>query len=573
MGVNCEIGKLLEGESMKATVTSMLNFLEGTKQFVIPIYQRTYEWKKEQCELLWDDIVHIGALSETTPHFFGSIVYMEPELPQNIGDVDKYIVIDGQQRLTTLSLLLSALRRSLEARGIDIGISPKEISNYYFNDNKRDEQHYKLLLTQSDKATLKYILDSRELPKPFSANLNDNYQFFLSKLKEVNLEIVYRGIQRLQIVNIILDDKDKPQLIFEGLNAKGLSLTEADKIRNYVLMEQPHDYQTKLYEEFWYPIEQLFRNEDEKQFDRFMRHYLTLKTGRIPAFRDIYKHFKFYFMTKERLKKLEETLEGIYRYSKYYLDIAVPHEEDPELRTCLEDLNELKADTAYPFLLEIYDYYKKKHVIDKSEVIKTMQLVESYIFRRSVCGLSLKFLNHTFVNVLKGLLNEGEANYLEYLNDKFLGLHDKGYYPTNSEFKEQFIIKDIYNFSKRDYLLRKLENFDRKEPIKIEDYTIEHVMPQKLNFEWEQELGEDFKKVHELWLHKIGNLTLTGYNSELSNHPFREKRDMHQEGFRFSPLYLNQSLAQVERWNEQAIISRAKDLADRASKIWIYPES
>ena len=558
---------------MKADVTSMLTFLEGSKQFVIPIYQRTYEWKREQCQLLWDDVVHIGGFSEATPHFFGSIVYMEPEEPQNIGDVPKFVVIDGQQRLTTLSLLLSALRRSLEARGINIGISPKELSNFYFNDSKVCEQHYKLLLSKSDKATLKCILDNRELPKPPSTSLKDNYQFFLSQLKEVNLEIVYRGIQRLQIVNIVLGDQDKPQLIFEGLNAKGLSLTEADKIRNYVLMGQPLNYQTKLYEEFWYCIEELFRNQDSKQFDRFMRHYLTLKTGRIPAFRDIYKHFKFYFMTKERLEKLEETLEEIYRYSKYYLDIAVPLEVDHDLRTCLEDMNELKADTAYPFLLEVYDYYKKKHVIEKTAVIKTFQLVESYIFRRSVCGLSLKFLNHTFVNVLKGLLNEGEINYLEYLNDKFLSLHDKGYYPRDSEFKEHFITKDIYNFSKRDYLLRKLENFRRKEPIDIANYTIEHVMPQKLNSEWEQELGGDFQKVHELWLHKIGNLTLTGYNSELSNHSFKKKRDTHQEGFRFSPLYLNQSLALAESWNELTIYARAKELADRASEIWIYPES
>ncbi len=417
---------------------------------------------------------------------------------------------------------------------------------------------------------MKSILSDKELPKPFSPNLEDNYQFFLSELKEVKLQIVFRGIQRLQIVNIVLDDKDKPQLIFEGLNAKGLSLTEADKIRNYVLMEHPHNYQTKLYEEFWYPIEELFRNEDEKQFDRFMRHYLTLKTRRIPAFRDIYKYFKFYFITDKRLEMLEETLEEIYRYSKYYLDIAVPHEEDQDLRTCLEDLNELNADTAYPFLLEVYDYYKKRHVIDKSEVLRTMQLVESYIFRRSVCGLSLKFLNHTFVDVLKGLLNGEEINYLEYLNDKFLSSYDKkGYYPRDSQFKEDFITKDIYNYSKRNYLLRKLENSGSKEPIEIDDYTIEHIMPQKLNFEWEQELGEDYEKVHELWLHKIGNLTLTGYNSELSNHSFKDKRDTVPEGFRFSPLYLNQSLAQVERWNELAIYARGKYLANHASEIWI----
>ncbi len=563
---------------MKSTVTSMLNFLKGPKpkQFVIPIYQRTYSWEKDECQQLWDDILKIGGDSEFKPHFFGSIVYMKPEKPLNSGDVRKFVVIDGQQRLTTLSLLLSALRRTLEARGSDIGISPKELSNFYYNVSEKGEARYKQILTKSDKETLKCLLDDREPPKPSSSLLEKSHQFFLSQLEKVDLEIVYRGIQRLQIVKIVLDrEQDKPQPIFESLNAKGRKLSQADLIRNLVLMGQEYDFQTSLYEEFWFPIEQRFRNEDAKQFDRFMRHYLTLKTGSIPALRDIYKHFKYKFLDKEkeRSENLSETLEEISRYSKYYLDIALLHEEDPELRKCLEDLHELKADTAYPFFLEVYDYYKRKHVIDKSEVIKTMQLVESYIFRRSVCGLSLKFLNHTFVNVLKGLLNEGDMNYLEYLNDKFLSLHDKGYYPTNSEFKEQFIMKDIYNFSKRDYLLRKLENFDRKEPIKIEDYTIEHVMPQKLNPEWEQELGKDFKKVHELWLHKIGNLTLTGYNSELSNRPFREKRDMHLEGFKFSPLNLNQSLKFVERWIEETIYSRAKALADRASEIWIYPES
>ncbi len=559
---------------MEADVTSILFFLEGTKQLVIPIYQRTYEWKREQCQLLWDDIIHIGALSEATPHFFGSIVYREPEPSQNIGDVDKYIVIDGQQRLTTLSLLLSALRRSLEARGIDIGISPEEISNYYFNQNKRDDQHYKLLLTQSDEATLKSILREEELPKPFSRNLEDNYQFFLHRLNEVNLEIVYRGIQRLQIVNIILDNKDQPQSIFEGLNAKGLSLTEADKIRNYVLMGHRHNYQTELYKKFWLPIEELFRNEDEKHFDRFMRHYLTLKTGRIPAFKNIYKDFKFYFFTEDRAKKLEETLEEIYRYAKYYLDIALLNEEDQELRTCLEDLHELKADTAYPFLLEVYAYYKKKHVIDKSEVIKTMQLVENYILRRAICGLALNFLNYTFVEVLKRLLlNDERNNYLEFLNDAFLSLRNKQYYPTDSEFKQSLIYADIYNFSKRDYLFRKLENFDRREQINIKDYTVEHVMPQTLTPEWKQELGDHYQTIHELWLHKIGNLTLTGRNSELSNHSFKEKRDMFPEGFKNSPLYLNRSLARAECWNELTMLARAKDLADRASKIWTYPKS
>lgn len=557
---------------MESNVTSILTLLEGSKQFVIPIYQRTYSWQKEQCQRLWDDVVQMDESSDDIPHFFGSIVNMKPETPMNNGDVSKYVVIDGQQRLTTLSLLLSALCRIIEAQGLDIGISPTELSNFYFNNSKEGDARYKQILTKSDKETLMCILDDIQLPEFYSQNLVKNYQFFLSQVKKVDPIIVYIGIQRLQIVNIILGDQDKPQLIFEGLNAKGLSLTEADKIRNYVLMGQKLDFQTYLYKRLWFPIEQRFRNQDDKQFDRFMRHYLTLKTRRIPALRDIYKYFRLYVPEKDRSEKVEETLKEISDYSQYYLDIAVPKEKDKELQECLVDLKELNADTAYPFLLTVYDYYRKK-IIEKSDVIKTLQLVESYIFRRAVCGLSLKFLNHTFVEILETVKNNNEDRYLEKLNDAFLSLRDKRYYPRDNEFKEFFISIDTYHFSKRNYMFRKLENFKRKEPVDIDNYTIEHVMPQTLTDDWKKELGNNYQMVHELWLHKIGNLTLTGYNSELSNHPFKEKRDSHQEGFRFSPLYLNYSLASAEGWNEKTMFRRGKDLADRAAEIWIYPES
>ena len=553
---------------MKSTVTDILTFLEGPKQFVIPIYQRTYEWKREECVLFWEDILKIGGNLKPKPHFFGSIVYMDPQEPQNIGDVREILVIDGQQRLTTLSLLISALSRVLREQGVDIGVSPKELLNrYIFNDNKVEESRYKYLLTKSDKETLNCLLDEdRERPDSYSLLLDRNYQFFYSQCKKANLEIVYRGIQRLQVVSIVLEpSQDNPQLIFETLNTKGLELSEIDKIRNYLLMGQDPGSQTRLYNDLWFPIEDRFRNKDT-QFKHFMRDYLTLKTGTIPNLRDIYKSFRGYVEGKDL--EVDEIVKEVSRYSKHYLNIALLREEDTELKTCLKDLQELKAATAYPFLLKVYDCYASGE-IKKAEVVRTLRLVESYIFRRAVCGLSNKFLNHIFVDILRGMDIDDENNYLENLNDAFLDLPDHRGYPGNRVFERNFSTKDMYNFSGRDYMLGKLENYGRKEPIAISEYTVEHVMPQTLSTEWKQELGEEYEYVHEVFLNQIGNLTLTGRNSELSNRPFKEKRDMVPEGFRHSSLYLNESLADVKQWNRITITARGRNLAKRASEVWI----
>ena len=525
---------------MNSTVTPMLTFLEGAKQFVIPIYQRTYEWKREQCIQFWEDVLEIGGLSESKPHFFGSIVYMDPEEPQNIGDVQEILVIDGQQRLTTLSLLISALGRVIQDQGVDIGISPKELSSrYLFNDNKVADSRYKQILTKSDKETLICLLEDRDLPISFSPLLERSYRFFYSQLKKVSPEIVYRGLERLEIVSIVLNrDRDKPQSIFETLNTKGLDLTETDKIRNYLLMGKDLDSQTRLYNNLWYPIEERFRNEDQ-HFKRFMRHYLTLKTRNIPNQRDIYKKFRSYVELSGL--EVEDIVKEISRYSKHYLNIALLREEDRELKAYLTDLHKLKADTAYPFLLKVYDCYTEG-IIEKSEVIRTVQLVESYIFRRAVCGLSNKFLNHIFVDILCEMDSDNEGNYIENLNETFLELPDHRRFPRDKVFILSFRTIDMYNFSSRDYLLRKLENYGRKEPININEYTTEHIMPQTLTPQWEQELGPDFQNVHEMRGNTIGNLTLTGRNSELGNRPFKEKRDMSPEGFRRSSLYLNQVL-------------------------------
>ncbi len=556
---------------MEAVVVDMLTFLQRPQQFSIPIYQRRYSWTEKNCKRLLDDILRVGSNDEIKTHFLGSIVYINRQLTA-IGGVPKLLVIDGQQRLTTLSLLLSALSRAINKDGDNIDTSANKLHNYYlFNSQEEDELRYKLLLTKEDKETLIHLLENRKPfpPTNLSSLLVKNYEYFEKMLKNVNLKTLHTGIEKLMIVSIALAPAiDDPQKIFESLNSTGVELSEADLIRNYVLMNLDPPYQKRLYEDYWFPMEQLFGDEYAALFDPFMRDYLSLKMNQIPSRKKIYEKFKEQYPVNDDSEKLEVIVKDISRHTKYYVDMVLLTESDPELRKCFSDLTELQAKVAYPFLLEVYDDYKQG-LIDKTVVVNILQLVEGYVFRRAVCDVSTSVMNKLFA----ALMDEVDKNnYLESLNTVFRDMRSYRRYPTDLEFKEAFINKDVYNFNRTNYLLRKLENHERsREPIEVPDYTIEHVMPQKLNEAWQQDLGEDFQRIHEVWLHKIGNLTLTGYNSEYSNLTFKEKRDMPEKGLRYSPLHLNQSFADTEQWNENTIIARARKLAEKACKIWIYP--
>ena len=554
---------------MEIAVADMLTFLQGLQQFSIPIFQRRYSWEEKDCQQLLDDILRVGANDKIDSHFLGSIVYIQKKLAP-IGSVPKLLVIDGQQRLTTLSLLLLAFSLAIKEKGDDIGTSRKAFKIYYlFNDEEDGELRYKLLLTKDDKQTLIDLLEDRYifLPTNPSSLLVENYEFFKNGLKKVDLKTLHTGIEKLKIVSIILDPTtDDPQKIFENLNSTGVNLSEADLIRNYVFMNLEPTFQERLYENYWFPMEQLFGNEYAERFDSFMRDYFILKMGRIPSRGAVYEKFKERYPENDNSEQLVEIVEEILHYAKYYVNMVLLAEKDPELRKHFADLAELQADASYPFLLEIYDDYNQGR-IEKADVIKILQLVESYVFRRAVCGVSTRVMNKLFAS----LMNEVDKNnYLESLNNAFLGMGTNKRYPTDIEFKEAFIHKDVYHFNRRNYLLRKLENYERsKEPIDFPNYTVEHVIPQKLTEEWKQELGEDFQRIHQRWLHKIGNLTLTGYNSEYGNLTFKEKRDMPKKGLGFSPLHLNQGFINTEQWNEDTIIARAEELAEKACKIWI----
>ena len=545
---------------MKANEANLLRFLDSTKQFILPIFQRRYSWEKRHCEQLWDDVLRVGENEDIPSHFLGSIVSIGDGSPT----VPKFLVIDGQQRLTTLSLLLSALGRAIEAKNADIRIDRSRLEGYYlFNDREDGELRYKQLLTPHDKDTLIQLLETGEASDNTSL-LVANYQFFADRLKRVDLETVYNGIQKLMIVDIALDSRsDNPQLIFESLNSTGLSLSQADLIRNYVLMGQEPNIQNKLYETYWYPMEQSFGTEYAKRFDLFIRDYLTLKTRQIPNKGQVYESFKRYVADKREPEALEAIVKEIVLYSKHYVCIALLEETDRELRACLEDLHALRVEVVFPFLLGIYEDYTQGE-IEKAEVVEILRLIESYVFRRTICDVPTRGLNKIFM-ALTGKIDK--SNSLQNLKIAFSRMTGTQRFPLDDEFQREFLTKNVYYLHTRDYLLRKLENDGRKEPIRVEDYTIEHIMPQTLSEEWQPELGEGWGEVHEKYLHTIGNLTLTGYNSELSNNTFIDKQLM-EGGFLDSPLRLNENLREVERWDETAIVNRAEMLLEKACKIW-----
>lgn len=557
---------------MIAQAVNLMSFLKGPKQFIIPIYQRTYSWTLKECGQLWDDIIKTGSNDKVAGHFVGSVVYIERGLYQ-VSSIPQLLVIDGQQRLTTISLLLAAFGRALEGSPESLDTTRKKLDNYFLlNSEEENDLRYKLMLTQTDKDTLIRLIEGKELPEQKSGRIIENNQFFEEKIKNsgVSLETLYKGISKLIIVDISLDrDHDNPQLIFESLNSTGLELSQADLIRNYILMGLEPREQTGLYNDYWYAMEKSFGQSAYKtQFDRFMRDYLTFKMNRIPRLDEVYQEFKQYVHSLQAAT-IRNIVADIYRFSKYFVAMALEKETDRELREAFCDINALKVDVAYPLLLELYDDYSNQRLC-KEEFLEALRLIESYVFRRAICGIPTNSLNKTFATFNKEM---NKANYMESFKTALILMESYRRFPTDDEFSRELMVKDLYSFRTRNYWLRRLENHDRKEKVNVEDYSIEHVMPQNENLSvaWKQELGENWKQVHERYLHTLGNLTLTGYNSELSDRPFLEKRHM-QGGFADSPIRLNTSLAALEHWNEDEIKKRAEILSAQVIKVWVYPQ-
>jgi len=559
---------------VKASEAKFLSFMQGTHQFIIPIYQRTYSWTLKQCKQLWDDVVWTATNPSASAHFIGSVVYIERSLYHVSTSVPQLLVIDGQQRLTTLSLLLAALGEAVESSGTDSQISRRRINNYYlFNAEEDGQLRYKLVLTRNDRETLTRLLDDTPLPSEPSRRIMDNYNYFKEQIRRsgISADTIFSGLQKLVIVDIALNrDHDNPQLIFESLNSTGLELSQADLVRNYVLMGLEPAEQEAIYRDYWFPMEQGFGHSDYSAlFDRFMRDYLTVKTGRIPNVREIYDAFKSYTSSLAG-ENVDDIVRDIHRFATYFTKLALSREPDPLIRAAIMDINELTVYVAYPFFLQLYDDYERQQ-LNGEDFVAILRLVESYVIRRAICGIPTNSLNQTFQTLGKEIITE---NYLESIEAAFQSMDSYRRYPDDAEFQQAFSTRDIYNLTKRrHYLLRKLVNHGRKELLNVESLTIKHVLPQnpQLSETWQKELGPDWQSVQAKYLHTIGNLTLTGYNPELSDRPFLEKRDM-EGGFKDSPVRLNRDLAHLERWGEAEISARAERLASLACQVWPAPK-
>lgn len=474
------------------------------------------------------------------------------------------LIIDGQQRLTTITLLLTALRNHLSDE-----VKRKEIEDHYLiNSDKDGDKKFRLILSESDKDTLLSLIDKdRRKPSEPSSKIVENFKLFEEWIrKNTNqLETIFKGLEKLMIVEIALEKgKDDPQLIFESMNSKGMELTQTDLIRNYIVMETEIEKQEGFYNKYWRAMEEEFK-QDKKWFDRFVRHYLTIKTKEIPNINKVYVALKDY-RQKEGIG-IEDLLKDLQKYCKYFCRIVFKKEADKDLNKALGFLVDLEMDVVYPLLLELYSDYSDG-VLSKADFIPIIALIESYLCRRRVCGIFSSGLNKLFASFTKHIQKD---EYFKSLKAHFGYLTNNQRFPNNDEFKDCFITIDFYKFKKREYFFERLENFDTKEPINTKGLTVEHIMPQKLTEEWERDLGENFQEIHDKYLHTIGNLTLTGYNTEYSNKSFQEKRGM-EKGFKNSPLRLNQDLRDLKSFGEEEIKKRANVLADLALKIWTYPK-
>jgi uncharacterized protein with ParB-like and HNH nuclease domain/predicted transport protein len=553
---------------MIANHIPLLQFMDGVHQFVIPIFQRDYSWGTKHCAQLWDDIMRVGRDAHAKAHFLGSVVYIGAE--DIAADVPRWLVIDGQQRLTTVTLLMAALRDHLKKIGDsdDHPTTSAAVEDRFLqNRHAKADRRLKLALRRIDHETLSAIAASKELPSVSSERVRENYAYFLGRLSDADLTTVWRGIGKLVVVHVSLTrGQDDPQLIFESLNSTGLDLTQADLIRNFVLMRLDEEQQTRLYVEYWQPIEVAFGSRYRADFDKLARDWLTLHLKPSKQLRadTIYQHFRDFFNRATATRSVEDILAELRRYGRYFVAYSHGREERPKLAESFARLRQL-VDVATPVILRLYDCFDRAKTLTEDAFVEAVELLESYVFRRSVSDMQTRSLGQIFASMAYRVSDEQPLASLK------VALARQGKtrrFPSDDEFRAALATRDIYDMRNRKYLLDRLEN-DSKEKIDTSSFTIEHVLPQNedLDPEWQKMLGPNWKTIQNVWVHRLGNLTLTGYNSEYSDRPFAKKKAM-AKGFDESPLRLNKYMREQNTWTEAQIEKRGAELAVRAVSIW-----
>lgn len=554
---------------MKAQHVLFPKIMNGASQFVIPVFQRDYSWTEENCRQLWKDILLISEAPGERGHFIGSVVYIQSG-DSNAGFL-RWLLIDGQQRMTTLTLLMAALRDHLIESGWTGGVdgpAAKKIDAYFLrNVLEEGDRAFKLQLRRHDSATLQAIIAGTPPPDAPSANLRDNYELFRDLLKEADPERVYAGINRLMLVDVTLErGLDDPQLIFESLNSTGVSLSASDLIRNFILMSLTEKEQTRLYRDYWSKIEDLFRGSD-RVFSNFIRDYLALRSQPAKLERSdlVYTAFRRTFGgIGHDPDALEALLSDLLRRARQYAAFAVGAGADERARAFAQ-LRHL-ADVPAILIMRLLEAREVHQTLSEPELLEAVRLIESYLLRRAVIGSQSRGYGLEFAKLAYRI---EDAQPLASLKAAFARMPAAYAFPEDEEFERALLEGDLYHRRVCKHLLDGLENRDSKEQSDTSGYSIEHIMPQneKMPEPWRVMLGANWKAVRQTWLHRLGNLTLTGYNSTYSDKPLAEKQTI-EHGFRQSSVRLNQDVRDAPVWTEAEMSARGQRLAARALSIW-----
>ena len=561
---------------MNGNAQKLIKYLDGaSKRFIIPVYQRNYDWKMEHCKQLYDDLVKIIRQNRKS-HFFGSIVSVQSES----GTMEEFLIIDGQQRLTTISLLLLAIYHLLSSGKMvsrDHQLMDKILKKYLIDEYEPEEKRIKLKPIKNDQKAFGILFDQDEEYIPDS-NLTINYRYFYDRIQhgELDIDELFDAICKLEIINISLNHEDNPQLIFESLNSTGLNLSEGDKIRNYILMGLPNDQQTKFYEKYWNRIE----SYTDYDVSSFVRDYLSIKQQSTPNMNSVYPTFKKYVEDAE-VADIEPLLKDLLEYAKRYAFLIKGGHSDERLNSCIYRLNRLSTSVTRPFLLEVIRL-SESGALTADELIEVFHFTESYLFRRAICDLPTNALNKIFLLLHREIIrfDGDESHYVEKFKYALLSKRERTRFPSDEEFAECMSTRNIYGMNPKNklYLFERLENSETRETKDVwghldrGEYSIEHIMPQHLTAAWIVSLGDNYEAIHTNWLHRLANLTLTAYNSRYSNSPFAEKRDM-PHGFKDSGLRINQWVGQKEQWGLPELEERDQLLKNTVIGIWPYPTS
>lgn len=560
---------------MKGSELRLIEYMEGSKKrFIIPVYQCNYDWKIENCKQLYDDLIQVIKNNSKT-HFFGSIVSVyEPS-----GRNTEFLIIDGQQRLTTMSLLFLALYNLLEEKIIiseDESLKDQIYEDFLVDKYQPQEKRMKLKPIKNDQKAFSKLFNSKD-DYIKDSNLTINYSYFYERIQkqEITIDELFDAICRLEIINITLNNEDNPQLIFESLNSTGLDLSEGDKIRNYILMGLPKQKQDEYYEKYWNCIEKCTKYD----VSSFIRDYLSVKQLVIPSQKKVYINFKKY--VEDSSLKIIEILEDLLSYAKRYNILLCEKTSSKELNSCINRLNRLETTVTRPFFLEVLRLYDENQ-INLNEVAEAFSITESYLFRRTICDLPTNALNKIFLLLNREIMRyDGtDSNYIEKLKFALLSKKDRARFPNDDDFSLMFTEKPIYQMNSKNkiYILERLENFGTLEDKDIYrhydegEYSIEHIMPQHLTPAWIKELGDSYEEIHDTWLHRIANLTLTAYNSKYSNSTFVEKKTM-KNGFEDSGIRLNTYVSKKDKWTLAELRDRNDYLLKRALNIWAFPST